>query len=261
VRRLVVAAAAVLLVAAPALAADEDAIDPDRPDLTNGAKTVGRGRVQVEGGVVYQRTGLAGLPSQRAFAVETTLRAGVTERLELRVDGVPFVRLRGAEEDTDVGDFTLGAKYRFLDAPDEAWWPTLALGPFVKLPTAGQPIGSGRTDFGLILIASFDLPWRLGLDVNAGMAAVGQNGSGGYLLQARASASLAYAVSEPLSVFAEVFYASRAEREGRDQAGVDAGVIWRVTRDVALDVAAGTSLAGQAPDFFVRSGASVRFGR
>ena len=42
--------------------------------------------------------------------------------------------------------------------------------------------------------------------------------------------------------------------------GIDGGLVWTLTRNLALDVAVGTSLYGRAPDFFVRAGGSIRFG-
>jgi hypothetical protein len=39
------------------------------------------------------------------------------------------------------------------------------------------------------------------------------------------------------------------------------GVRGLVTKDVALDVAVGTSLVGPGPDYAVKAGVSVRFGR
>jgi hypothetical protein len=41
---------------------------------------------------------------------------------------------------------------------------------------------------------------------------------------------------------------------------LDLGVIWRPTRNVALDASAVTALAGRGPDWALRAGVSVRFG-
>lgn len=266
-RRALAALAVVLLAAAPALGGDDDAIDPDRPDQTNSAKTVGAGRVQVESGVFYGRERRApqgddrDRREDRRLAVETTIRVGLTPSFELRLETEPYVRLRGFEEASDHGDFRLAAKWRLLDAPEDAAWPSLALLPFVTLPVTEEPIGSGKTDAGLTLAASFDLPWGIGLDANAGVAVVGQNHPGGHLVQALASASMSRDVVEGLTLFAEVFYNSRDEWQGGDQVGVDTGLVWRVAKTVALDVAAGTFVRGSGQDWFVRSGLSVRFGR
>jgi hypothetical protein len=249
-----------VLAVAPAFAAD-DVIDPDRPDTTNSANPVGKGRVQLETGGFYRRTSQAGAPAERRLSVEATLRIGITDRLEFRVDSEPVVRVDNGVDETDVGDVSLGLKYRFLDAREGAWWPALALNPFVKLPVAQEPIGSGETDAGLLLLASFQLPTDFALDVNAGAVLVGQTRPSGQLIQARASASLSRRLVDQLSAFVELAYASRDERDGRDALGVQTGLVWKIARDVALDTAVSTSLLGALPDFGVRAGVSVRFGR
>jgi hypothetical protein len=251
----------VLLVASGAAAADGDVIDPDRPDVSSGTRTVGAGRVQLETGVLYERTRAAGEPTERRLSAEALLRIGVVERVEVRVEGEPIVRLRGAEDATDVGDFTLGVKWRFLDDTEGGAWPALALVPVVKLPTAPTPIGTGKADYGVVLAASFELPGDFGLDANAGVAAIGQTRPGGHLLQALVSASLSRKLAAAIAGFGEIFYASRDEWRGRDQVGVDTGIIWTVLPNLALDAAVGTSLYGSLPDVFVRAGGSVRFGR
>ena len=261
-RRTLAGVALVLLAVAPACAGnDDDVIDPDRPDTTNSANPVATGRVQLETGAFYRRTSEAGGPAERRLSWEATLRIGIANNVEFRIDSEPVVRVDNGRDETDVGDFTLGLKYRFLSTREDVWWPALALNPFIKLPTAQEPIGSGETDAGLLLLASFDLPSRFTLDVNAGPVLVGQNRPSGHLLQARASASLSRRLVDGLSGFFEVAYASRDTREGRDGFGLQTGVIWRVARDFALDTAMSTSLVGAAPDFGVRAGFSVRFGR
>lgn len=263
---LLVAVLALIGGVTPAFAAD-DSIDPDRPDVAVSAKTVGAGRVQIESGVLLQRERPA--PSgddrdrrdQRRFAVEAVFRIGITNALELRAETEPYVRLRGREEADDHGDFVLSAKWRFFEPAEGSVWPMLALYPFVKLPVGGEPISTGKTDAGLLLVASFDLPGEIGLDLNAGGAAIGQTRPSGYLGQALVRASASREILNDLTVYGETFLNSRAEREGTHQVGIDAGLIWKLTKTFAVDVAGGTLVYGRGPDWLVRAGASVRFGR
>lgn len=260
-RRLAAACLLVAGTAGAAPAADRELVDPDRPDISSSATIAPPGAVQLESGMFYAKTRTAGEPTEHRLSLEAVLRLGVIERLEVRLEMEPIVRFRGTEDLTDVGNFGLSAKWRFFDAPDGSAWPALALNPFVKLPTAPEPIDSGKTDFGLRLIASFQLPASFNLDANAGLAAIGQSLPDGYLPQAQVSASLSRQLVRNLGVFAEVVYGSRDERGGRDMVGVDGGVTWRILPSVALDAAVGTSLYGSLPDVFVRAGGSIRFGR
>lgn len=245
-------------VVAPPVCAEDAQVDPDRPDLTNSARTVPRGGFQLESGVEYSRTRHAGAQTERRFLVDALARAGVAERVELQLGWQPLVHLRGDEDDTGVGDVTLAMKYRFFDGA--APWPTLGVRPFLKLPTADEPLGSGRVDFGAVALASFDLPAGFGLDVNAGLAAIGQGRPSGHLLQALASASLSLDVGDA-APFVELAFASRSARDARDSVNLDAGVVYRVTKRIAVDAAAQTSLTGDGPDWAVRAGVTFRFGK
>jgi hypothetical protein len=91
--------------------------------------------------------------------------------------------------------------------------------------------------------------------------AVGQLHPDGYLLQALVAAGLSRDVAESVTLFTDLVYASRDERVGRDSVLVDLGAVWRPTRNIALDASVVTSLAGSGPDWAVRGGVSVRFGR
>lgn len=260
--RALVAACALALVPLAAGAADEpEPIAPDRAGASLSTATVGRGAIQIETGLAYGRERIGGSPTERRFAVEGALRAGLTERLELRVEGDPLVVLRGEERETGHGELSVSARYRFLDATEDSPWPSLGVFPFVKLPVTEAPIGSGKTDVGVLLLASFALPWQVSLDLDAGLAAVGQSRPGGYLLQALAVAGLSRDVADGITLFTDLAYASRDERATRDSVVLDAGLVWRPARDVALDASIVTSMAGPGPDWAVRGGVSVRFGR
>ena len=167
------------------------------------------------------------------------------------------MHLRGDDDDTGVGDVALATKYRFFDGA--APWPTLGVRPFLKLPTADEPLGSGRVDFGAVALASFDLPAGFGLDVNAGVAAIGQSRPSGHLIQALAAASLSLDIGD-LAPFVEMTFASRGERDGRDSVNADAGVVYRLTKQIALDAAVQTSLTGVGPDWALRGGVTFRLG-
>jgi hypothetical protein len=247
------------LVASLGWAADEVSltVEPDRPDISNSTHTVPVRALQVELGLEYARS--HNDPTERRLALQTTLRTGLTDRLEVRLDGEPLVRLQEESDDIGLGDMAVGLKYRVFEPVEGQGWPTLGVQPFVKIPTAWTPIGSGRLDGGVLLLADQDLPWEMQLTVNAGLVVVGQ--PHGALLQGLASASLSREFWGRLSPFAEVFFASRDEREGPDTVGVDAGVVYRVTRRVAVDAAAEVTLNRHRPDYALRTGLSLLLGR
>jgi len=253
--------AALALEASVAVAEEPTRIQTDRPSVSNSTSTVPPGALQIEGGVDYSVSRVSGGSDERQFQLGAMLRAGLTDRLEVRLDGSPLVRLRGAEDDTGSGDPTLSLKYRFLDVREGSWWPSLGLLPFVKLPIARAPIGSERVDFGLTALASVDLPWQLGLDANVGLAAIGRSNGDAFLLQELVSAALSRQIGERWSTYVEVFYSSPSERGAHDIVGLDAGIQFFLTPRLALDAAAETSFGGPGPDYAFRAGVSVRLGR
>lgn len=68
--------------------------------------------------------------------------------------------------------------------------------------------------------------------MNAGIAAIGQRQRGDYHAQATA---LSRGLTDAPSHFVEAFCATRRERGGREQAGVDGGLTCLVTPGIALD--------------------------
>lgn len=237
-------------------------IDPDRPDLTTGAKVVGAGRLQLETGFDYEQARVGGSPIEKSLTLLATLRAGVTDTLELSLETQPYGwRWSGGDDDRGSGDYTLGSKYRLFVPPAASGAPLLALRSYVKLPTASEPIGSGRPDLGAIVLMTLGLPWGLSLDANAGVAAIGVTRPNGFIPQGIVSGSLSWAVTDRLSTVTELFFSTRSERDGRDSLLTTVALLYQVTQNLALDIGARTAIAGTGPDWAVLGGLSVRFGR
>lgn len=256
-----IALCAILALGASVAAAEEDFIPTDRPSVSTSTVTVPPGALQIESGVEYTRSRLSHGQNEQQFLVDVLLRAGITSRLEARLDMNPLVWLKDADTNIGFGDLTLSVKYRFFDSPEGSRWPSLGVLPFVKLPTARSPIGSERVDFGCTALATFDLPWQLSLDANVGLAGLGQSQGAAFLLQETVSASLNRQISARWAMYGELFYASPSERGSRDVVGFDTGVQFLVLPRVVLDMAAQVARGTPGPDFAIRAGLSVRFGR
>jgi Putative MetA-pathway of phenol degradation len=242
-------------------AAQEDRIPTDRPSVSTSTITVPPAALQIESGVEYSRSRVSHGQTGQQFLVDVLLRTGITSRLEARLDINPIVWLKDTDSNVGLGDITLALKYRFFDSPEGSEWPSLGVMPFVKLPSARSPIGSERVDFGFTALASFDLPWQLSLDVNMGLAGIGQTEGASFLLQETASAALSRQITDRWSAYGEVFYSSPSERHTRDVVGFDAGFQFLVLPRVALDMAAQVARGTPGPDFAIRAGLSMRFGR
>jgi len=235
-------------------------IEPGRPDTTNSTTTVEPGVIQLENGVAYSHTS-TGSGVERRLSIESSVRVGLADQLEFRLDAEPIVWLRGPDNATGSGDYVLNLVWRFEQPRSGSAWPALGVQPFLKVPAATGPIGSGKVDVGTLLLASLDLPADLSLDVNAGLAALGQRRPSGWLLQAIVSSTLTWAPDERWVPFVGIAYFSRDQRGSGDRLSVQAGVFWRLTHDFAVDASVETGLMGQTPEYLPRIGCSIRFGR
>ena len=243
------------------LAAIAQDINPDRPDLTTSAELVPRGALQIETGLEYERARVGGGPTQQQLTVQAVLRAGLTAVLEASLESEPFVWQRAGQDESGSGDYTLALKYRLYAPAEPGGGPALALRPFVKIPVAREPIGSERPDAGLLLLMTLGLPWRLGLDVNAGAAAIGQRHPEGFIPQGVASASLNWAATRRLSTITELFFATKEERDSRANLRTTVAVLYKITPLLAVDAGMRTTLVGPGPDWSAFVGLSTRFGR
>ena len=73
----------------------------------------------MEVGLEYARSGMAAGAAARRLALQATLRTGLTDRLEARLAGEPFVRLQEEHDNIGRGDVTLGVKYLLIDPQPE----------------------------------------------------------------------------------------------------------------------------------------------
>jgi hypothetical protein len=257
-RRALVLLTLLVIGGVPALAQERPPISTDRPGVGTSAEPVPRGALQIETGLDYARERKAGEPTEHRGAIALSVRYGLLDSLELRLDGEPVVTLQNGDDVTDVGDFQLGVKWRLLDGVGSTLIPTLSLFPSVKLPTAPDPIGNERVDATVIGLAS----WQTGpisVDLNVGMSAVAQHRPSGYLLAAILVAGVGAEVTEHVTVGGSISYASRTERDGHDGVAATVGISCRLTRDLAIDGAVITTIAGRGPDVRLQTGLSMRF--
>ena len=241
--------------AGPAWAQSDD-VDPDRPGVGTSPQLVPRGALQLETGVDHGWERRAGESTGRRTSLVTTLRYGLLDAVELRLDMEPIVALRGPEDATDVGDVILSAKLRLREGAEGAPWPALALLPAIKLPTAPEPIGSERVDVALVALGGWQFG-PLGLGFNAGVATIGQEK--GYLVQGLLVGAATFEVIDNLTLLVELFYRTPEERNGDDFLAAVAGASYKITKDVAVDAAVIASLAGRGQDYRVQTGITVRF--
>jgi hypothetical protein len=257
--RVLVVCACLIASATGARAQDQppEAIEPDRPDVTNGTHIVDIGLLQIEIGGIYTRVD----PRLRVAGTPVTARLGVADWLEARIgtDGWLTQTASGASV-TGVGNVQVGAKLRLWAEPGGV--PVLSILPTLNLPTASadKGLGSGAADYTLTLLTGRDLGRHGHIDVNYGIGAIGAAGSQPHFLQHLVSASASAAASDNWNPYVEAFWLSRDEPGGSAVLGIDTGAIYELGARYALDGGVQFGVTSDAPAFAAFGGISIIVG-
>lgn len=250
-----------LLVLAGTALADPMPICPDRPGRGTGTCTVPKGMIQIETGLVDWTHDEAGGFSSDATAIGSTLiKYGLSERADIELGVTPLILLHatGTKAERGFGDTMVRIKYALTrtDAP-----VTIALDPFVKLPTANRIFGNGKVEGGLTVPISAALgkgPLSLSLTPEVDWLADGDGG--GHHLAMVQVVGLGLAATPRLTLGAELWGQWDWDPSGTGrQASADASAAYLVSDNVAIDGGANFGLNDQTPDAEVYAGISVRF--
>lgn len=249
--------AAVLMFAGAGVCGAQEAIEPDRPDITNGTHIVGTGLLQIEFGGLFTRA----IPTQSAFGSPFTARVGLLEWLEARVgtDGL----LTQADENGRVigfGNVQVGAKLRLWADPGGV--PVLSILPTINVPTASadKGLGSGQADYTLAVLSGTDIGRHLHADVNYGIGAIGSGDNRSRFVQHLASISVSDAISDNWNPYVEAFWYSRQDVAGQSVTSIDAGAIYQIGTRYAVDGGMQFGVTANAPRFAAFGGLSMIVG-
>lgn len=242
---------------APLRADEVEAVEPlvtDRPDFTESAQTVPAGRVQVEGGITFERAGAA----RTRTVGEILVRVGAGDRAEIRL-GVPsYITASDGGRTSGLEDAFLGAKFR-LNGPDSKTGLALLTG--ATLPTGSRRVAEHRFQPEAVLAADFPDIGKFSLAANLG---AGRMSDGGRRFnQFWGSVSLGRGFTEKTGVYFELFAFNRDAPGGSARKYFDTGLTHQITPDFQLDARFGIGLnnnnGGGGPDYFYGFGVSRRF--
>ena len=242
--------------------ADDDTINPDRPNVANSSQVVGSGRVQLETGLNWdrQRDPDAHL---RTLTTPTLLRIGVADALELRLetDGRTIEHASDPSSGAHAvsagwADFAAGVKWHLYD--QDGAKPSLGVIADLLLPTGSRALHGGGFRPTLEVPAEWDLghEWSLAM-----MPGVGRDtdDAGSRYTYGVLAASVGKAFGERLHGFAEVAAPQIAHAaHGGTQLQFDAGVSWLVNKDCQLDAMLVRGLHRNTPELSLAFGLSAR---
>ncbi|MES2337571.1 MAG: transporter [Pseudomonadota bacterium] len=255
-----------LLVAAPAAAQDERDLCPDRPGLGTPACTTAPGRMMLEVGLAdwtLDRTSTN--RTDTLVAGDTLVRIGVARSAEVQIGWTGFGRIRdrdrlGGVTDTTsgTGDLTVAVR-RNLANPDGSG-TSIAVMPYLTLPTGGAAIGAGDWSAGLLVPISFDLGRGLSLGLTPQIDAAADEDSHGRHLAYGSVIGLGIGLTDSVSATAEVQVTrdrDPATRTTQALAGLSLG--WEPGHSTQIDVGTNIGLNRMSSDVALYLGIARRF--
>jgi len=246
-----------LLLLVPSGAGDlAEPIATDRPDFTETARVVPRGRIQWESGIGFTRAGSA---AETALG-EALLRIATGHRTEARVGVNSWLRTsdsgrRAAGKD----DFSLGFKVELADASPRfsLLKPDVALIAQTSIPSGSSAYRERNPQPEAKLCLAWDLDSATSLGSNLNYAWASE--SGDRFGRWSASASLSRAIGRRLSGFIELFAFLPAGRNGPNATYAQGGIALLPHPDLQLDFHAGVGFNSASPDYFLGVGVSRRW--
>jgi hypothetical protein len=236
----------------------EEPLVTDRPDFTESSSTVGRGVLQLEGGVTFAEF--------EGGAEVTTLgevlaRWGVTSKLELRFVLPIYAWERNSGDDrSGFSDTAVGLKYELAQGAGSGLIGGMeaALIASTTVPTGGSDFGSSSWQPVGVLCLGWELSDSVGLGVNLGVAR--PTGDGERFTSTWASVALGVGLTDAASVFFELYGFNREDARGPNTLTFQTGVVYLLSPDLQLDARVARRLTDRGVDFLFGAGLSWRLG-
>jgi Putative MetA-pathway of phenol degradation len=231
-----------------------------RPLNVNDIEPVETGKWQVEAGGAYRHD--SGCDH---FDCPLTLAYGVLPGIDLGVGlGGQFEERTETHgktcSETGVGDLTICPRWKYLE--QSSFLPGQAVSFTVKFPTADHYKGldSGATDFDLTWIASEKIGEKFQIDANVGYSWIGKQKDEEVADIFHSGLALEYQLLETVQWVGEVFAQQETTRDAETSAQYSTGFRWAARDGLTFDVAAGSRIAGEAPNFTCAVGLTWVFG-
>ncbi|MGC4073248.1 MAG: transporter [Nibricoccus sp.] len=257
-------AVTLMLTSLPARAERE--LASDRPDATESAFTVERGRVQVESSFAeYARDQhnpeYANVRVTTWTVAPTNVRIGLTANSEVQIVVDSYLDVEIDDRDAGVtermrgfGDVTLRAKRNFWG--NDGGQTALAVMPFLKLPTAKEGLGNDSVEGGLIFPFAAELPGGWGFGAMTEVDVIRNAEDDGYAAAWVNTATVGHDITERLGGFVE--FASEVG-EGKPVFGFNCGLTYAVDANLQLDLGVNLGLSRTADDLTLFTGFVKRF--
>jgi hypothetical protein len=252
--RAVLVALTVGVFAGHASAQSADRITADRPGLADSANVVGKGAIQLETGGQWETR-----PGETAFFMPTLFRAGLSDRLEARIEGntISTMAVEGARR-TGLAPTSLGAKFALVLAEPARPGVSVIARVFPASGTNGFETRHLTGD--LRLAVDWDMAEHFSLNPNAGFSF--SDGEAETFATGVFAVTLAYSRHPGLSWFVDTSLQQREIAEGTASIIVDGGVAYIPRQNWQFDFSAGARARGDTPArMFIAVGLAFRTNR
>jgi len=250
-----------LLLSSSAARSQEEPLRSDRPDFTESSSTVGRGRVQLEGGYTFTHDSEAGIETDEHVLPELLLRAGLSDTVEFRLSWEGWIQSRiedGAIRDRVEGtaDLEVGVKIEITEQCDCCLRPETAVIVSTTVPS-GEEFGSEEVQPLVNFLYSWELNECLSLAGSTGLAALDEDDDD--FLEISQSLSLSRSLNDDVGAYFEWYSLMRHSAEVGPEHYLNGGFTFLLNPNFQLDVRAGFGLNDQADDFFAGTGFAKRW--
>ena len=236
----------------------------DRPDKTESAYSVPKGRIQIEMDFAnYTRDRNADSRIETVGVTPFNLKFGVARNTDIQFVVSPYIHqtttsLQSGKHATvdGFGDVTLRLKQNLWG--NDGGRTSFALMPYVTLPTSKKGLGTDIIEFGMIAPLAIKLTDAIDVGVMTELDGVENDNGRGRRVSSLNTATLGFALTKRLGMYTEI-YGEHGERGNRWVVTGDAGFTYIVAKSVQLDVGVNLGLNRAADDVNVFTGLSCRF--
>lgn len=237
----------------------------DRPDKTESAYTVDAGHFQVEMDMLAYTYDRSKHERVEGLAIAASnLKVGVLNNVDLQIIVETYNLQRTKNRDTGessrmsaFGDLTFRSKINLWG--NDGGPSALSVMPFVKLPTAGDDLGNGAVEGGVIFPFAMDLPSEWGLGAQVEVDHLRDSSGSGYHQEFSNTIAVSHDLGEKLGFYVELFNSVSNERHSAWISTFDFGFTYAVSRDIQLDAGMNIGLTDAADDFNPFIGLSLRY--
>lgn len=244
-------------------AESDDKITTDRPDFVESSEVVGRGRLQIETSLAWDRTSGDGT-KDRAFTTPTLLRMGLEEKWELRLESDWRTIYWSKDSGTGIttvqegyADLSLGAKWHVQDAHGSV--PSVGILAHLDMNTGTAAFRGNGLKPSLRAVAEWELPADFSLGVMPGIS-YDKTASGKRFASGIFGLVLGKEWTDQFRTFIEFAAPQIARgRHGGSIMTVDVGAAYLLSDAWQIDTALQRGLNRNTPDLAWTIGLSTRF--